>query len=104
MDARQEEDSLRLQYETFLDSAQSTGKPALLIDGELHSDIKTDYATCCNPIPGDSVFGFLSRTGTIKIHRVSCRNAPNLILNRADRIISVEWSRQRMFNLSQPFG
>lgn len=95
MDARQEEDSLRLQYETFLDSAQSTGKPALLIDGELHSDIKTDYATCCNPIPGDSVFGFLSRTGTIKIHRVSCRNAPNLILNRADRIISVEWSRQK---------
>ena len=93
--AKQQEDTLRLQYESFLDSAQSSGKPALLIDGELHSDIATDYATCCNPIPGDSVFGFLSRTGTIKIHRVSCRNAPNLILNRADRIISVEWSRQK---------
>ncbi|MDA0683830.1 MAG: bifunctional (p)ppGpp synthetase/guanosine-3',5'-bis(diphosphate) 3'-pyrophosphohydrolase [Bacteroidetes bacterium] len=92
---KENEETLRLQYETFLDSAQSTGKPALLIDGELHSDIVTDYATCCNPIPGDSVFGFLSRTGVIKVHRVSCRNAPNLILNRADRIIPVEWSRQK---------
>ncbi len=93
--AKDEEDTLRLQYETFLDSAQTTGKPALMIDGELHSDIATDYATCCNPIPGDSVFGYLSRTGTIKVHRVNCKNAPNLILNRADRIISVEWSRQK---------
>ena len=41
------------------------------------------------------MFGYLSRTGTIKIHRVSCRNAPNLILNHADRIISVDWSRQK---------
>ncbi|MDA0874195.1 MAG: TGS domain-containing protein, partial [Bacteroidetes bacterium] len=93
--ARNNEDTVRLQYESFLDSAQSSGKPALLIDGELHSNIATDYATCCNPIPGDSVFGYLSRTGTIKIHRVSCRNAPNLILNHADRIISVDWSRQK---------
>jgi (p)ppGpp synthase/HD superfamily hydrolase len=93
--SRGDDDTLRLQYESFLDSAQTSGKPALLIDGELHSDIATDYATCCNPIPGDSVFGYLSRTGTIKIHRVSCRNAPNLILNRADRIISVDWSRQK---------
>ena len=93
--ARSDDDTLRLQYESFLDSAQTSGKPALLIDGELHSDIATDYATCCNPIPGDSVFGYLSRTGTIKIHRVSCRNAPNLILNQADRIISVDWSRQK---------
>jgi len=88
-------DSLRLQYESFLSSAQSSGSPGLLIDGELHTDIATDYATCCNPIPGDSVFGFVSRTGAIKVHRVSCPNAPNLILNRADRIISVEWSRQK---------
>ena len=96
-DTRTEEEpeTLRLQYESFRDSALSIGKPALLIDGELHTDIATDYATCCSPIPGDSVFGYVSRTGAIKVHRVSCRNAPNLILNRAERIISVEWSRQK---------
>jgi GTP diphosphokinase / guanosine-3',5'-bis(diphosphate) 3'-diphosphatase len=90
-----EAESLRLQYESFLSSAQSSGSPGLLIDGEVHTDIATDYATCCNPIPGDSVFGFISKTGAIKVHRVSCPNAPNLILNLADRIIPVEWSRQK---------
>ena len=92
---KEESETLSLQYESFRDSALSIGKPALLIDGELHTDIATDYATCCSPIPGDSVFGYVSRTGAIKVHRVSCPNAPNLILNRAERIISVEWSRQK---------
>lgn len=92
---KSDSDSLRLQYESFLSSAQSSGSPGLLIDGEVHTDIKTEYSTCCNPIPGDSVFGFISKTGAIKVHRVSCSNAPNLILNLADRIISVEWSRQK---------
>lgn len=94
VDAEQEE-NVRLQFESFLDTAQSTGSPALRIDGELHTDIATRYASCCNPIPGDSVFGFVSRTGTINIHRVNCKNAPNLVLNRADRIVPVEWSRQK---------
>ncbi len=92
---KSESESLRLQYESFLSSAQSSGSPGLLIDGELHTDIKTEYSTCCNPIPGDSVFGFISKTGAIKVHRVSCANAPNLMLNLADRIIPVEWSRQK---------
>ena len=86
---------LRLQYDTFLDTAQSTGQPALKIDGELHTDIVTKYASCCNPIPGDEVFGYLSKTGNIKIHRVGCRNASYLLLNHSDRIMQVEWSRQK---------
>ena len=86
---------LRIQYDTFLDTAQSTGQPALMIDGELHTDIVTKYASCCNPIPGDEVFGFLSKTGNIKIHRVGCRNASYLLLNHPDRIMQVEWSRQK---------
>ena len=94
-DGAQEEETLRLQYENFLDTAQSSGHPALLIDGELHTDIVTMYASCCNPIPGDDVFGYVSRAGGIKIHRISCRNAPNLLINHADRIVPVEWSRQK---------
>ena len=88
-------ETLRLQYESFLDSAHTTGQPALMIDGELHTDIATKYAPCCNPIPGDEVFGYTSKTGAIKIHRVSCRNAPHLLINHPDRIIPVEWSRQK---------
>ncbi|MFW5955252.1 MAG: RelA/SpoT family protein, partial [Rhodothermales bacterium] len=90
-----EHQGLRLQFESFLDSAKSTSQPALLIDGELHTDIVTQYASCCNPIPGDDVFGYVSRTGGIKIHRVNCRNAPNLLINHPDRVVPVEWSRQK---------
>lgn len=90
-----EEEGLRLQYENFLDTAQSSAQPALMIDGELHTDIVTKYASCCNPIPGDEVFGYVSRSDGIKIHRVNCRNAPNLLINHPDRIVPVEWSRQK---------
>ncbi len=88
-------DALRLQYESFLDTAKSVSKPALMIDGELHTDIVTKYAPCCNPIPGDEVFGYLSRAGSIGIHRVNCRNAPNLLINHPERVVPVEWSRQK---------
>lgn len=88
-------ESLRLQFETFLDTAQSSGTPALMIDGELHTDIVTQYAPCCNPIPGDDVFGYIARGGAIKIHRVNCSNAPDLILHHADKVVNVDWSRQK---------
>ncbi len=90
-----EVESVQDQYESFLDTAQSSGSPALMIDGELHTDIATHYAPCCNPIPGDEVFGYVSRSGAIKIHRVNCRNAPSLLINQPDRIVPVEWSRQK---------
>lgn len=89
------EETIRLEYQRFLDSAHATAKQALLIDGEIQADLRTEYAACCNPIPGDKVFGYISRTGTIKIHRVNCRNAPNLLINHPDRIKNVEWSRQK---------
>ncbi len=94
-EAAHDANKIQAQYESFLSTAHESGQPALMIDGELHTDINTRYATCCNPIPGDDVFGFVSRTGSISIHRVSCRNAPNLLVNQPDRIVPVEWSRQK---------
>jgi (p)ppGpp synthase/HD superfamily hydrolase len=85
---------LRLEHERFLDQAQTVGKPALLIDGTRYEDMATSYAPCCNPIPGDPVFGYVGRTGGIKIHRKTCVNAPHLIRND-DRVVPVAWSRQK---------
>ncbi len=93
--AERDTEALRLQYESFLDTAKSASKPALMIDGELHTDIVTKYAPCCNPIPGDEVFGYLSRAGSIRIHRINCRNAPDLLINHPERVVPVEWSRQK---------
>ncbi len=84
-----------LEFEQFAADAQEIGKTALIIDGERHSEMAVNYAPCCNPIPGDDVFGYISKTGVIKIHRVTCRNAPNLLLEHAERILSVDWSRQK---------
>ena len=85
----------RLEVEQFTAEAQAHGRTALVIDGERHADLAVQYASCCNPIPGDEVFGYVSKTGSVKIHRVSCRNAPHLLLDHAERVIPVEWSRQK---------
>lgn len=73
---------------------RSGGRTALVIDGEHHADLAVEYAVCCGPIPGDDVFGFLSKTGVVKVHRKGCKNAPHLLLDHAERVIPVEWSRQ----------
>lgn len=53
-----------------------------------------DYrmAKCCNPVFGDDVFGFVTRTEGIKIHRMSCPNAARLIEMYPYRIQKVRWS------------
>ncbi len=54
---------------------------------------KLDYklANCCNPIPGDEVFGFLTVTEGIKVHKKNCPNAVSLQSNYAYRIMSAKW-------------
>ena len=49
-------------------------------------------AKCCNPIPGDRVFGFVTSDGTISIHRVNCPNAKSLQQRYGYRIIKVKWN------------
>ena len=89
------EEEIKQQYERFLDERQETGKQTLVINGEIQEDLAVNYAGCCNPIPGDEVFGFVSKTGTINIHRSNCRNASDLLVNHADRILDVDWSHQK---------
>ena len=52
-----------------------------------------DYgmAKCCNPIPGDSIFGFLTVVDGIKIHRSDCPNAIQLRSNYAYRVLKAKW-------------
>ena len=54
---------------------------------------KLDYklANCCNPIPGDSVFGFLTVNEGIKVHKKNCPNAVSLQSNYAYRIMPAKW-------------
>ncbi len=54
---------------------------------------KLDYtlSNCCNPIPGDSVFGFLTINDGIKVHKKNCPNALSLQSNYAYRIMQAKW-------------
>lgn len=54
---------------------------------------KLDYklSTCCNPIPGDEVFGFVTINEGIKVHKKDCPNAISMQSNYAYRIIQAKW-------------
>ena len=59
--------------------------------GEDIDNVTYKLAKCCNPIPGDRVFGFVTSDGTISIHRTNCPNANSLQQRYGYRIIKVKW-------------
>lgn len=63
------------------------------IFGKLQDNIKYSIATCCNPQPGDSVFGFLSIEKGVTIHKQKCPNAENLNHRFPYRIIKISWHK-----------
>ena len=67
----------------------------LLIMGEDSSKIKYSYASCCNPIPGDDVFGFITINDGVKIHRINCPNAVQLMSKYNYRIVKTKWSQSK---------
>ncbi len=66
-------------------------KSDTIIIGEDFKDIEYKMASCCNPIPGDDVFGFITINEGIKIHRYSCPNAEHLMSKMAYRCIKARW-------------
>lgn len=60
--------------------------------GEDIDNVTYKLAKCCNPIPGDRVFGFVTNEGTISIHRTNCPNAKGLQQRYGYRIINVKWN------------
>ena len=63
----------------------------LIIDRNLKG-IDYQLARCCNPIYGDQVFGFVTVSGGIKIHRTDCPNAPELKRRFGYRVVRAMWS------------
>ena len=71
-----------------------------LVFGKEKEILKYSIASCCNPIPGDKVFGFISVKDGIKVHKKDCSNSISLRSNYAYRIISANWinSENHEFN------
>ncbi len=64
------------------------GSPALKVKGS--DDLMTYLAKCCNPLPGETIVGYVTRGKGIAVHSDSCPNVRNLMFN-PDREIEVEW-------------
>jgi GTP diphosphokinase / guanosine-3',5'-bis(diphosphate) 3'-diphosphatase len=67
-----------------------------LLIGEDMDVVDYILAKCCNPIPGDDVFGFVTINEGIKIHRTSCPNALELLSNHGNRVIKARWTSQKV--------
>ncbi len=52
-------------------------------------------AKCCNPIPGDSVFGFVSTGKGLIIHRTNCPNATQIMANYGHRVVKTKWAKNK---------
>lgn len=65
---------------------ENNGNSSILIEG--HSDILTELATCCNPVPGDDIIGYITKGRGILVHRKNCKN---IDLN-SERIIEASWN------------
>ncbi|MDA0325848.1 MAG: RelA/SpoT family protein [Bacteroidetes bacterium] len=82
-----------------IDNDEITSKYDMLVFGKEEEKLNYKVASCCNPIPGDKVFGFLSIKEGIKVHKKNCPNAVSLQSNYAYRIILAKWidSSQQVF-------
>ncbi|MFA6276352.1 MAG: bifunctional (p)ppGpp synthetase/guanosine-3',5'-bis(diphosphate) 3'-pyrophosphohydrolase [Pedobacter sp.] len=82
------------QVEALLNKVKGPESDILLIGEDLQ---KIDYtlAACCNPIPGDDVFGFVTVNEGIKIHRTNCPNAAQLMANYGYRVVKAKWNGQQ---------
>lgn len=63
----------------------------LLVFGVEQNKLDYKLSPCCNPIPGDNVFGFVTINEGIKVHRTDCPNAISMQSNFAYRIIAAKW-------------
>lgn len=82
------------QIEALLSKVKGPESDILLI-GEDMQRIDYTLAPCCNPIPGDDVFGFVTVNEGIKIHRTTCPNAAQLMANYGYRIVKAKWNKQK---------
>ena len=83
-----------LPKEKIQDLEFSGGDDYLVIDNNL-KNVVYKLAPCCNPIFGDPIFGFVTISEGIKIHRSTCPNAPQLLERYPYRLIKAKWQETK---------
>lgn len=87
-------ESKETNFEEIITSIDT--KKDTIVIGEDFKEFEYKLANCCNPIPGDRVFGFVTVSEGIKIHRTNCPNATQLMSNYAYRVLKAQWKSDRV--------
>ncbi len=88
---KETESAEKFEYQAPDAALVHTSDDVLVIDENLKG-IDFTLAKCCRPIYGDPVFGFVTISGGIKIHRADCPNAPEMRKRFGYRIVKARWS------------
>lgn len=90
---RKSERKSNSKLEETLKKQGKTEEMLVIGEGMDHFDYKV--SPCCNPIPGDEVFGFITINDGIKIHKTNCPNAVDMMSRFAYRIVKARWTSQQ---------
>ena len=92
----QRPDALLLTRERY-SSHETLSQGAVTLDGSENASVQ--YATCCRPVPGDAIVGYLGRGEGLVVHNADCHVAKRLQHKDSERFIAVDWSDEptRMF-------
>ena len=69
----------------------SKNKSNILVNNEPADQYEFTMATCCNPVQGDDIFGYLTSNNGLKIHRTLCPNAEHIMANYGYRVLKADW-------------
>jgi GTP diphosphokinase / guanosine-3',5'-bis(diphosphate) 3'-diphosphatase len=86
---------IREDYDVDLNKQMPSKGFELVLFGQSADKIEYKLANCCNPIPGDDVFGFITSGEGLKIHRTNCPNASTLLANYGHRVIKAKWAKNK---------
>ena len=92
VDAAKEAEAARIEARSGAWEGRSASDDILVLNAKDLKGLDYKMAKCCHPVFGDDVFGFVTRTEGIKIHRISCPNAARLISTYPYRIQKVRWA------------
>jgi GTP diphosphokinase / guanosine-3',5'-bis(diphosphate) 3'-diphosphatase len=89
----EEHSSIPQKEESFPEtlSGVMTGKQDFIIIDKRLNSVHYEFARCCNPVPGDTIFAFISITQGIRIHKTNCSNAHEMITRYPYRILEARW-------------
>jgi GTP pyrophosphokinase len=85
----QKPDPLLMSKERFT-AHEQISQGAIVLDGRDGGTVQ--YASCCQPIPGDAITGYLGRGEGLQVHKAQCSVASKLMQKDTERFIAVEWS------------